>query len=190
MFDFFKKKPSKPPSRNQVVLCERLGLVITTKMSREDVSKMLEVALEEEKYKKIYNEIQKQREAGSEKEDRTKYGDRLVDELKQWQRYCDPHKQYILIFKRGQQVQYDVVEFETAEIVGECKYSIQLGILLPKMHKDKDTGDYFEWEKELILKPSQVLKIEPLADAIDMFDVKTYQETKARCETIADEYTA
>jgi hypothetical protein len=190
MFNFLKKKPATRPSRNQVVLCERLGLESTAKMSREDVSRMLEVALQQEKYKQIYDQIQKAKEAEFVKEDRATYGDTLIDELEKWQRYCDPHKQYILIFKRGQQVQFDVAEFETAEIIGGSKHSIQLGVLLPKLHKDKDTGDYLEWERELNLKPSEVLKIERLADAIDMFDIKTYQETKARCEAIANEYRA
>lgn len=187
MFNFFKKKPQKPPSKKQFDLCEQLGLEVKPKMSREDVAKLLEVSLQQEKYKKIFNEIQKEREDECEEEDRAMYGDDLYDELKKWEQYCDPYKQYILLFKRGGKIQADVVEFETAEIIGEKKYSIQLGILLPKLHKDRD-GDYIEWEKEITLKPSQVLKIEQLMESIDMFDIETYKEIKTKCEAIANEF--
>jgi len=185
MFSIFNKKPQKPPSRNQVDLCERLGLEITPKMSYADVSKLLEVSLKQEKYKKIFDEIQKEREAEFEKEDRAMYGDELYDELTKWEQYCDPYKQFILVFKRGSKILADVVEFETADIIGEKKYSIQLGLLLPKLHKDRD-GDYIEWEKEIKLKPSQVLKIEQLKDSIDLFDIESYKEIKSRCEAMAN----
>jgi len=92
--------------------------------------------------------------------------------------------------KRGGKIQSDVAEFETAEIVGESKYSIQLSVLLPKLYKDSDTGDYLEWEKEVILKPSQVLRIEPLSESIDMHDVETYKATKARSDALANEFVA
>jgi len=159
-------------------------------MYREDVSMLLSDSLKQEKYKKIYDEIQRERDEEFEKEDRETYGDLLVDELKKWEQYCDVNNQYILVFKRGGKVQYEIAEFETAEIVGENKYSIQLGVLLPKRHKDKDTGDYIEWEKEVNLKPNQVLKIEALSEPIDMFDLETYEATKTKCEAMASEFMA
>ena len=64
-----------------------------------------------------------------------------------------------LVFKRGNKVQTEIVEFETAEIIGENRYSIRLGILLPKIYKDRD-GDYIEWEKEISLKPKQIINYE------------------------------
>lgn len=190
MFSLFKKKPQKQLSRNQIELCDRLGLEITLKMSREDVSKLLKLSLQQEKYKKIYDEIQRERDEEFEKEDRETYGDKLVDELKKWKKYCDTYKQYFFIFKRGSKVQYEIAEVESAEIMGESKYFIQLGILLPKLHKDRDTGDYLEWEKEITLKPNQILKIEELSETIDMFDLETYESAKKKCESMASEFTA
>lgn len=157
-------------------------------MSREDVSWLLETSLQQEKYKKIYDEIQKEREADFEKEDRATYGDDLYEELKKWEQYCDQYKQYILIFKRGGKIQSDIAEFETADIIGDSKFSIQLGIILPKLHKDKDTGDFLEWEKEVTLKPNQILKIELLTESIDLYDIEAYKEAKTRSDVIASEF--
>lgn len=190
MFSLFKKKPQKQPSRSQIELCDRLGLEITPKMGREDVSKLLNVSLQQEKYKIIYDEIQRERDEEFEKEDRETYGNKLVDELKKWEKYCDTYKQYFLIFKRGSKVQYEISEVESAEIMGEKKYFVQLGILLPKLHKDRDTGDYLEWEKEIVLKPNQILKIKELSEPIDMFDLETYESAKKQCELMASEFTA
>jgi len=193
MFSFFKKKlkkTKKSPGRSQVELCKRLGLVITPKMCRDDVSNLLSASLKQEKYKKIYDQIQKERDKEFEKEDRKIYGDTLVDELKEWEKYCDVNKQYILIFKRGSKVRCEVVEFESAEIVGEKKYSIQLGILLPKLYKDKNTGNYLEWEKEVNLKPKQVYKIRALVTPIDMFDLEAYEDVITKHEAMVSEFEA
>ncbi len=180
MFNFFKKKSEnqeKPPSKSQIKLCKQLGLIITPEMSRKNVSELLGVSLQQEKYKKIYDEIHREENEAFEKEERETYGDTLVDELKKWEKYCDTYDQYYLVFKRGSNVIYEIVEFETAEIVGEKKYSIKISILLPKLHKEKDTGEYLEWEKEVNLKPNQVLKIEKLSEIIDMFDLEAYEST-------------
>jgi hypothetical protein len=190
MFSLFRKTPKKPPSRSQIELCARLGIEITPKMGQEDISKLLSESLQKEKYKKIYDEIQRERDEQFEKEEREEYGDEIVDELKKWEKYCDVYKQYYLIFKRGGKVQSDIAELESAEIMGEKKYYIQLGILLPKLHKDKDTGDYLEWEKEVTLKPEQILKIEELKEPIDMFDLGAYETAKKKCESMATEYMA
>jgi len=193
MFNFFKKKPEKtkePQSRSQVDLCKRLGLEITPQMGREEVSTLLSVSLKKEKYIKIYDEIQKEQNDKFEKEDRDEYGDEIVDELKEWEKYCNVDKQYILIFKRGSNIKCEIVEFESAEIVGDKKYSIQLSILFPKVYKDKDTGNYLEWEKEVNLKPKQVYKIEELNKTIDMFDLEEYESILNKYKTIANEFKA
>ena len=192
MFSFLKKKQKKQqkqPGRSQIELCKRLGLEITPKMNRGDVSKLLSVSLKQDKYKKIYDEIQRERDKVFEKEDREIYGDKIVDELKKWEQYRDPYKQYFLIFKRGGKVQYEIAEIESAEITGESKYLIKLGILIPKIHKE-DFGDYIEWEREITLKPNQVLKIEELAEPIDNSDLETYKAAKRKCQTMASKFTA
>ena len=188
MFSFFKKKPLERPSKSQVLLCERLGLQIQPKMSRKNVSKLLERSLRQDKYKRIYEEIQREREEESEKEERATYGDDIYDEQKKWESYCDPFRQYLMVFKRGGKIQSDVVELESADIVGEKRYSIQLGVLLPRHQKDRDSGDYIEWVRDVSLKPDNVLKFEALPKPIDMFDVESYVTTKTRCNALADEF--
>lgn len=143
------------------------------------------VSLRQDKYKRIYEEIQREKEAESEKEERAMYGDDLYDDQKRWERYCGSDQQYLLVFKRGGKIQSDVVEFASADMIGEKKFSLQLGVLLPKRHKDNDSGDWVEWEKDIILKPGHVLKIEALSKPIEIFDVERYQDTKARCDEMA-----
>ena len=190
MFNLINKKPKQPPSNSQVRLCKRLGLEITPKMSRADVSKLLEISLQQEKYKAIYDEIQREEDAEFEREERAEYGDEIVDELKKWEKICDLNTQYFLLFKYRGKIQCEIVEIENAEIVEDKKPSISLSLLLPKKHRDKDYEDggyYIEWEREISLKSNQIMAIEALPAQIDIFDVKAYELARTRCEEIQSE---
>ena len=207
MFDFFgKKKPEKlpelpsvgshsvssksgrPPSLNQSQTCKRLGLEIAPAMNYEEVKQCIEVSIKQEKYKVLYDEIQREREAELEKEDRLTYGDMLYADYKKWKKYRDPYAHYLLVFKRGTSVQAEVVEIDGVEIVGAAQYTLQIDILLPKFHKDKYTDEWIEWEKEVRLKSSQILKIERLPKQIEMNDLNAYHAAKEKCNELAREF--
>ena len=189
MSNIVEKKSSGSPSRSKVELCKQLGLEISNEMNQDDVLKLISEALKQPRYKEIYEEIQRQKFAEIEKEEREIYGDVIYDELKKWEKLCDPYKQYILVFKRGSTIHADIVEFETADIIGENKYSILLGILLPKVHKDRD-GDYIEWEKAVNLKLDQIIKLEKLIESIDLFDIEKFNEIKTKCNLLVSEFNS
>lgn len=191
MFGFLKKKPIQPPGNSQIKLCKRLGLEITPKMSRADVSKLIEDALQQEEYRAIFDEIEREREEEFECEERAEYGDEVVDELKKWEKLCDPDRHYIVVYKRGGKIQSDVVEFEYAEILELKKPSVSVSLLLPKTHRDADgePGDYYiEWEREISLMPKQILLIESLPQQIDIFDMQAFELAKAKALKLQIEY--
>jgi hypothetical protein len=203
MSSFFKEKPIKPPSISQIELCGRLGLEITPKMGYEHVSSMLRKSLKEEKHKNIYDAIQEEHNEQFEKINREEYGDKIVDELKKWETYCDVNKQYYLIFKRGGELVFDIAEIASAAIFGEktvgektvgektvgtAMFCVQLGIRLPKARNERHAGDYVEWEKQITLKPEQILRIEALEEPIDMFDLSAYVTAKNKCKSMAEKY--
>lgn len=191
MFAFFRRKPKRPPSNSQVSLCDRLGLKITPKMSRSDVSGLIERALQQEKYRAIYDEIQRERDEEVDQEERAEYGDEIVNELRKWEKICDLRTHHIVLFERRGKTICEVVEFESAEIVGDRKLSIELGMLLPKIHKDKDDefiGVYsIGWEKEVSVKPDQILALETLPGEIDIYDTESYEVARARCDELLGE---
>lgn len=191
MFAFFRRKPKQPPGNSQVKLCARLGLEIAPKMSRSDVSELIADALQQEKYKAIYDEMQREKEEEMEREDRAEYGDEIVDELKKWEKICARRTHHIALFKHRGKTICEVIEFEGAEIVGDRKLSIKLDMLLPKTHKDKDDeflGSYsIEWEKEVSVKPDQILALETLPGEIDIYDTESYEVARARCDELLGE---
>ena len=185
MFNIFKRKQKKTPSRNQVKLCEQLGLKIYPKMGQADVSKLLGEALQQEKYKAIYDSIQLERERKFEKEDREEYGDEIVNELKSWEAKFNSDSHFYLVFKRGKTIHYDIAELESADIAGSNKYYIELNFQFPKRYKDKVFGDYVEWEKDITIRAHQVLKIQSLNRFIDGGNIKEYESAKMQCEVLA-----
>lgn len=191
MFAFFRRKPKQPPGNSQVRLCDRLGLTIAPKMSRSDVSKLIERALQQEKYRAIYDEIEREREEEYDREERAEYGDEIVDELRKWEKICALRIHHIALFKHRGKTICEVIEFEVAEIAGERKYSIKLGMFLPKIHKDKDDkilGTYsIEWEKEVSVKSDQILAMETLSGEIDNYDTESYEVARARCDELLGE---
>lgn len=185
MFNIFKRKPKKTPSRNQVILCEQLGLKISHQMGQADVSKLLGEALQQEKYKAIYDSIQLEREKKFEKEDREEYGDKLVNELKSWEAKCNSNSHFYLVFKRGETIHYDIAELESADIAGIKKHYIELNFQFLKRYKDKVFGDHVEWEKDITIKAHQVLKVQSLNRVIDGGNIKEYESARVQCEFLA-----
>ena len=112
-----------------------------------------------------------------EQEERAEYGDTLIDERNKWESYCKPGQQYFITYKKGKTTRSDLIEFERAEISETAKPYIQLEALLPKIHKPRGEDPYFELEKEIILKPNQIIELRKLDPPIDMFNVEQYEKT-------------
>ena len=91
-----------------------------------------------------------------------------------WEKFSDSGKQYSIIFQRGKSTISDVAEFEEVLVEGKKKLFLKIGLTLPKLYKNKSEGDHLEWEKEVRIRPSQILFIKELQDTIDIFDVQRY----------------
>lgn len=163
-----------PPSKSKLKMCERLGLTVTSDMGNRDVHFLIEEALKDPKIKRIYDEYQDEQNARIEKEDREEYGEKLYEEKIKWEKMCGSENHYSLIFKRGKSIISDIVEFERVWIDGDKKKFVKIGLLLPKRYKSKLDGDHLEWEKEVEIKPSQILFLEKTEGTVDMFDVQRY----------------
>lgn len=181
-------KPKNPPSKANLEICERLGIKVNRRMSNVDVHRKIEKAIRKPKYKALYEELQREKAAEIERADREEYGDELYEEISKWGRMCDPHHQYLAVFKSGGKTQVDILELEGVDIDGAVASSLRIDALRPKRYRDRETGEYLEWEKELRLRPSQILEIQRLVHPVDMDDVDEYERIlETRNSQLADD---
>jgi hypothetical protein len=159
---------NQPAKQEQIELCKRVGIPLPPGTTCGDADKLIENARQNLKYaaqfRKIDDEFQRELEAEEDSELREQYGDKLLNEFRQWEKLSvESGTQYLMVFRRGKEIAVEVVEFEDGpEIIeGKSPY-IKLSLLLPK--KERHDRDYFslEWEKEMEIRSSNVLHIQKL----------------------------
>lgn len=165
----------KPPSKNQLEECERIGLEVKPNMTSRDVWQLVQDAIQKPEIKKLYDAYISEQNAILEADDRDEYGDALIDKLNKWKKGCDG-KQYLVVFKKGKTLDSDVLEFECANIVDDQKPYITIEGLRPRIYRPRDESPYIEWEKEISFRTTQILEIKKLPQSIDMFDIEAYEK--------------
>ncbi len=167
-------KLNQPPYQNQVDLCNRVGLKLLPKMTRAQVEELIDNARKDPTYIPKFAEIERVQQVEIEREEREAYGDEVVDLYKKWEAITDSGGQHILVFRKGEEIAVDVVEFDPLEIAATKKPYVKLNILRPRVKKDRDTGQFLEWDKEVAVNAQAVLYVQKLSPEIDMFDVPKY----------------
>lgn len=174
-------KAKLPPYKSQIELCNRIGLVLLPSMTRADVDDLIVKAKKDPKYVPKFAELDREKQLENqraalevEEEDRRIYGDELVDLFRKWEAITDSGVQHILVFRKGKSIVVDVVEFDSIEIDDTKKPFVKLNILRPRIRKERDSGQYLEWDKEVAVNAQKVLHVQRLATEVDMFDVSEY----------------
>jgi hypothetical protein len=199
MFGFLKKKPKYPhkePSKRQVEECEAIGLIINPQMSSHDVWEMYNDAKVNPKYRAKYEAYEKKQKALYYEELKEEYGEehgekfagKLVAELEKWEKLSVDMPHSLIIYKKGKTVTADVVELDSVDIEDASKPYVKLEILRPKRCKPRDESPYLEWEKEVSLKPQQVLLYRRLKERIDISDVDGYDRILKKAEELKAQY--
>lgn len=184
------EQPFKHPSKAQLEECERLGLVVKPGMSSRDVWQMVRDAKEDPRIKALDDAYHAQQRAIQEAEDREEYGDVVVDNYKRMEALCRVGVHHLVVFKKGKQVDADVLEFERASIEDENEKRIYVMVegLRPKIYKPRGESPHIDWNKEIVLKSDQILEVETLLKTIDMFELGDFEKALDRANQLKQKY--
>lgn len=164
-----------PPSRTNLEIARWLGLSIKAETGNVELTAQINSLKSDPRYQPRYEAYLADVAARSEKTEREELGNELYEEYARWNRLDVPGAQYLARFRKGKLVHTDVVELDGAEAHPErSRRRIEVTLLLPKIKRDRVAGNYLEWEKDVVLEPSQILSIDKLEEAIDLFDVERY----------------
>lgn len=178
------------PSRTQREICARLGISIENNSTHEDVRASIKESLKDPIMQALYQDYRDEQSALAEQELREQFGVALYEECEKWEKLCIAGQQYIAVYKKGAQIKSNVIELEAACIEGEKRYALIIYALLPKISKDRIIGSSIEWEKEMKLKPSQILELKPFHTSIDIFDVQVYEQALVIAKRLETTYMA
>jgi len=182
--------PFKNPSKTQLAECERLGLEVKSGMSSHDVWQMVSDAKKDPRIKALDEAYHAKQRAIQEAEDREEYGDIIVYNYKRMDALCRVGVHHLVVFKKGKQVDADVLEFERANIEDENEKKIHVTVegLRPKIYKPRGESPYIEWNKEIVFKSDQILEVETLPTPIDMFELAQLENALERARQLKQKY--
>jgi len=164
MFGLFKKKPpADPPTQRQLNYAKRLGVTVTLRMSKQDVSAAISAAeAANPKAKRQREKINAKQAERAHAEWVAECGQELIDAVEHWTNFADDVRFMLAIYDRGKNTIVDVLEVNDAYIDGTRKKKLKLCLAAPKVVKDRHIGNYLEWEREFELPLEKLLHYEPL----------------------------
>ena len=157
----------QPPTSDQVELCDKVGVPLALGTTRGQAETIITEAKNNPKFaakfQQLDEELQRESEAEEDREQREKYGDKLMEEFYRWEEIASEcYDQYVLVFRRGKSIVVEVVEFDTAEIIDAAKPYINLSVRVPEKEKLDRNYYVFSWEKEVEIKAGNILHVQKL----------------------------
>ena len=157
----------QPPTPEQAELCVKVGIQLPSGTNRGQAEMIIANAKSNPtyaaKFQQLEEEQQKESDAEEDREQREKYGDKLIEEFYRWDGIANERNdQHVMIFRRGKSIVVEVVEFDTVEIVDATKPYIKLSVLLPAKEKIDQNYYAFSWENEMEIKATNVLHLQKL----------------------------
>ena len=175
------QRATRPPTRTQREICERIGLSIPAQLGSREVHALIQQSLSDPTKQRLFEQYEAEQRAASDKEAREELGAELFEQVQRWEAFSDAGGQYLVTFQRGESTHVDIVEFDPPDVDPERRRSpLKICLLLPKLYKDADTGSYLEWEREVSLTPDKIFSIEKLHPEVDLFDVEGYKARIAK----------
>lgn len=155
MFGFFKKKPAlDPPTEKQLRYAKKLGIALAPTMSKDDVSAAISAV------ERANPRLAEKRERVKAKARRRDFGPEVVAEEARWNEFADSTQYTLAIYRRGKEIIVDVLRVNEAFI--DKRGKLVLGVEAPKVVKDRDIGDYLDWDRHFELSREKLLHFEPL----------------------------
>ena len=165
----FGRKPKEPARAKQFGYAKKLGIEVTSKMSKADVSHA--IANAERKNPKL----KRQREHVNRSKYVKKHGKELVEAEDRWNQFAESTEYMLAIYVRGKSTIVDVLRVNGAFIDGRGK--LQLEVEAPKLYRDRGIGDYLMWETDQKIVVDKLLHYEPLHRDFDDERINVYTKT-------------
>jgi hypothetical protein len=167
VFGFFKKRPpADPPTDKQRRYAAKLGIDVPPTMTKAELSDAIADA------ERRNPALAEQRERVKSKVRERKFGKELVEEESRWNRFADEGGYMLAVYTRRKETIVDVLRVNEAFIDDRGK--LKLGVEAPKVVKDRDIGDYLDWDKHFELPIESLLYHEPLDPEFYSHDAEGY----------------
>lgn len=172
-----------PPSKLQLKECRQLGLTIGPGANSRQVSLEVNEIMD-------HSEGRDQKGAIGDAKDREKYGDALVKEWGEWQARCGSGTTtYMVVSEWGNDVIGDLMQFVSVRIDDGQKPIVRIDGRWPRIDWNPPEMDpYFEFKREVTLKPAQILAVEKVPVEIDMFDVEELDMWQKKAMQLAGKF--
>ena len=154
ILDFFKKQTIEKPTDKQLKYASKLGIKVTSKMSRLDVSNAISL------FEKKNPQLKRQREHIKEKQRSNKYGQEIVRLEAWWNEFAEDKEFMLAIYRYKSDVVVDVLQVNGADIDNAGK--IVLEVCAPKLLNDRHIGKYLDWDRAFELSLVKLLHYEPM----------------------------
>ena len=192
----------QPPTSDQVELCDKVGLPLPSGTTRGQAETIISEAKNNPKYASKFwqldEELQKESAAEEDREQREKYGDKLMEDFYRWEEISSEcYDQYVLVFRRGKNIVVEVVEFDSAEIIDGAKPYINLSARVPEKEKLDRNCYVFSWEKEVEIRAGNILHIQKLKtnfsdcsieESVDSEDYTAYKKVLEKATEFAKRF--
>lgn len=133
MFGLFKSQPKVPPTERQLNYARKLGITVTARMSKADVSKAIDAAERKNPKAKRQREHINRKQAGKAQAEWAKEcGPELLAAEEQWSSFSDGTRYMLAVYNRGKNTIVDVLEVDDAYIDGKQKKETQTLCRRPK----------------------------------------------------------
>ena len=177
MFNIFKRKPSDPPTAKQVAYAKKLGISVTPRMSKTDLSCAISTAESADpKLQKRRAAYEAKQLAKAEAEDAAAYTPEIRAAENQWNSLADANAFVLAIYTKGKETIVDVLMVYDTELKGTKKYKLKLLMVAPKLRKDRHIGDYLEWDREFSIPFEKLLHYEILPNDFEAKGIPAYQK--------------
>ena len=155
--------PADPPTERQLNYAKKLGINVTTDMSKADVSAAIaQVELENPS-------LARQRQHVNESRYKKTHGPELVEAEKKWQKLADANKWMIAVYQGGKSMKVSVIRLNEASITDKSKLVIH-GELAEVEHNRKYDFSLIDLDKTIDL-PFEKIKWYEIIDELDVDDI-------------------
>jgi hypothetical protein len=154
VFDFLKKllspqPPADPPTEKQLRYASKIGVVVTTTMTTQELSEAIADA--ERKSPSVVMQRETIKAKGRERE----FGKELVDEEREWNDFADDGGYMLAVYSYRKEIVVNVLLVNEAFI--ERRGKLKLNVAAPKATKDRYLGRYLDWDRHFELPVDSLL---------------------------------
>ena len=181
MFRFFKRKPANPPTAKQIAYAKILGIAVSSRMSKTDVSDAIsraEAANPKLQKRRAAYENKKQAEADAQYD--AAYTPEIREAETHWNTLADSNSFVLAIYNKGKETIVDALMVYDTELTGTKKFKLKLMMVAPKLRKDEHIGDYLEWDREFSIPLDKLLHYEMLPNDFETQGIPAYQKAVKR----------